>query len=140
MSQHQGHIIFYDGDCLFCDSFIQKVLTRDRQNMFKATSLTSNHAKSLLQRYAVQPADASTMYVLTDVGTINETLLDRSNAALFCLISMGGGYQLLRVAYWVPRFLRDIAYRMIAKIRHRLLPKSTQCALIGPELRDKYLR
>jgi hypothetical protein len=40
---------------------------------------------------------------------------------------------------WIPRPLRDAAYRLVAAIRHRVAGRSNACEIPPPELRGKLI-
>ena len=106
-------IIFYDGECGFCNSTVQFILKK-RSKDFYFVSLQSDKAKKLLEPHSVI-IEVDTIYYLKQ-----DILSERSNAALRILRDIKGLYPLLQIFYLIPRFLRDAIYNSIAKRRHRI--------------------
>jgi predicted DCC family thiol-disulfide oxidoreductase YuxK len=132
------HTLFYDGTCGLCDRFVQRVLARDTEDRFRFAPLQGAYASRVLGAHGVtlapeQPLD--TVYVLTADGR----LLDRSDAALFVAEQLPGRHGLARVAGRLPRALRDLGYRMVARSRYRLFGRRDACAVPTPETRAKFL-
>ena len=106
-------IVFYDGDCGFCNSSVQFILNK-RKRDFYFCPLQSNKAKELLAEHNIT-INLDTIYLLKD-----QSVYDRSSAALQICKGLKGGYPLMIGFYIVPKFIRDIVYNVIAKRRHRL--------------------
>lgn len=118
------NIVFYDGNCGFCNSSVQFILDHKRDAFFFA-SLQSNHAKKWLSPHGVV-INLDTIYFLK-AGK----LYDKSSAALQIAKGLKGLYPLLFIFYLVPKFLRDLFYTYIAKRRHRI--RSGYCMMPDPE-------
>lgn len=143
-------ILLYDGTCGLCNRFVQFVLRRDRNAIFRFASLQSALAASILARYGLDPAELDTVYVVvnpdltsgnpSDRARSNEHLLSRSNAVVFVLHQLGG---IWRVAAFLlqllPNFLRDFAYTAIARHRYRIFGRSESCLLPSPQDRNRFL-
>jgi predicted DCC family thiol-disulfide oxidoreductase YuxK len=74
------------------------------------------------------------------VVTPDGQVLCRSAAVLEFARLLGGSWRLAAIAArLVPRPAADLAYRVIAAIRHRLFDRPSQsCPLLSPELRDRF--
>jgi predicted DCC family thiol-disulfide oxidoreductase YuxK len=58
--------------------------------------------------------------------------------ALLCVLNyVGGPFRMLSAVRFVPRPLRDAAYRLFA--RHRLAFAPASCALPSPQFRERFL-
>lgn len=109
-------IVFYDGDCGFCNRSIKFVLKHQRNNQdFQFASLQSTYCKQEFEKRNYPKPDLSTLYVLE-----NDVLLDKSNAGLTIVKKLRGLYPALLVLKIIPRFIRDKVYDFIAKRRHRI--------------------
>lgn len=106
-------IVFYDGDCGFCNSTVQLILKK-RKREFHFSALQSNFAKKELSQYGIL-IQIDTIYF-----TRNGKCFERSSAALQIAKGMKGLYPLLVGFYIIPRFIRDWVYNGIAKRRHRI--------------------
>lgn len=131
------HIVLYDGVCGLCGHFVQFVLARDPDGHF--AFLPQQH--ELASRWiALEPAaqPPESVAVVTNVGTPEEALLERSDAALFVLGELASPWRHLRHLRWVPRFLRDLVYRGVAAMRYRLFGKKDSCDLPSAAIRQRF--
>lgn len=133
------HIVFFDGVCGLCNKSVQLVLDNDKQGIFRYASLQSNFASQTLAKYGVDAADLDSIRVLADYATDREQLYTRSDAALFVLRQLGGGLAVIGSLTWIPRFIRDCAYKCVASIRYALFGKTDTCRLPDPETRSRFI-
>src|SRR5580704_5625207 len=121
-------ILFYDGVCGLCNRFIQFVLRRDHNAVFRFAPLQSALAASILSRHGANPNDLDTVYVALnsdrkkedptkqDPTQPNEFLLSRSNAVLFVLKQLPGWWRPIAFLLGLlPQFLRDAAYSVVVR-------------------------
>jgi predicted DCC family thiol-disulfide oxidoreductase YuxK len=133
-------ILLYDGVCGPCNRFVQFVLRRDRNAVFRFASLRSAFAATILARHAASPSDLDTLYVVVDHELPDEYLLSRSGAAIFVLKQLPGAWPLLAfLMQLVPKFLRDPAYNVVARNRYRLFGRSEVCAVSSEQDRSRFL-
>jgi predicted DCC family thiol-disulfide oxidoreductase YuxK len=128
-------IILYDGVCGLCNRLVQFILKRDERDYFRFASLQSDWASSLLQGHNLDPQDLDTVYVVIDHGQVSERLLARSDAILFLLGELGGIWKLAALGKVLPRFLRELAYKLVARNRYSVFGKYESCML--PELKHR---
>ena len=127
-----NQIIFFDGVCVLCNGFVDFVLSRDAERIFKFAPLQSDTAKRTLPE--VYTKDVSTV-VLWSQGQV----FLRSDAALMILTQLGGVWGLARIGWIFPAFLRDFVYRIIASQRYNWFGKRDSCRLPTPEERASFL-
>lgn len=123
-------ILLYDGVCGLCNRFVQFVLRRDRNAVFRFASLQSALAARILGRHGADASDLDTVYVVLNHELQEERLLSRSAAVIFVLRELGGpprfSASLLQL---LPRFLRDACYNAVARYRYRIFGRSEVCTL-----------
>jgi predicted DCC family thiol-disulfide oxidoreductase YuxK len=68
-----------------------------------------------------------------------ERVFVRSAAALRVARYLGGPWTLALAAWLVPRPMRDAAYDLVARHRHRLLGATDVCFVPPPEVRARFL-
>ena len=138
-------IVLYDGVCGLCNRTVQFALKHDREGIFRFASLQSALAGRILARHNRDASDLDTVYVVLNcdpsrTGTVDETLLERSDAVLYILRRLGGFWgvagSLLRL---IPRPLRDWGYGIVARIRYRVFGKYETCPLPSAETRARFL-
>ena len=52
---------------------------------------------------------------------------------------LSGGWRWFYHLIYVPRFIRDAAYKLFAKYRYKLFGKKDECMLPSPEIRARFL-
>lgn len=125
-------IIYFDGICTLCNSFIDFVVKRDTQNLFHIASLQGLTAKNNLP--ARDLSLDSVVYV--EDGKIYR----QSDAVLRIFQHLGAGYKIIAaIGHILPRFLRDGIYNLIAKNRYQLFGKKDTCRLPTLAERKKFL-
>lgn len=132
-------IILYDGVCAVCNRFNQLVLRRDHARVFRFASLQSGFARDVLTRYGKDPGDLDTVYVLADYQRSAERLLAKSDAALYVLGRLGGGWRAAALLRVLPRWLRERGYDLFARNRYRLFGRYDTCMLPRPEYTQRFI-
>jgi predicted DCC family thiol-disulfide oxidoreductase YuxK len=146
-------ILLYDGVCGLCNRFVQFILRRDRNAVFRFASLQSALAADVLVRHGLKPGDLDTVYVVVNLDShrpnpdshhpnegMNEFLLARSDAVLFVLNQLGGPWRAAAsLAQLLPKVLRDLAYNAVARNRYRIFGRSESCILPSAEDRNRFL-
>lgn len=109
------HIVFYDGECGFCNTSVQFIL-RYRKKELYFISLQSDTAKKWLQEFNVLP-QLNTIYFLSD-----GMLYSHSSAILRIGRFLKHPYHSMAViGKWLPKRFRDRLYVKIARNRHKIL-------------------
>ena len=132
----QSEWVFFDGDCGFCQRWVQLVVKHDHEGRaFRFAPRKGETFRSLVaaeRREALPPS----ILVLTTDGRI----LSRSSAVLHILEQLGGGWRLMAVVgRTVPTGIREVVYRFVARVRHGLLPTpASACPVVTPELRERF--
>jgi predicted DCC family thiol-disulfide oxidoreductase YuxK len=133
-------IILYDGVCGLCNRFVQFIIRRDGDGVFRFASLQSSLAARILARHAVAPATLDTVYVVLDYELPRESLLSRSDAAIFVLKQLGGSLRPVALSLQLlPKFLRDIYYNIIARHRYRIFGRFDTCPIPSDQDRTRFL-
>ncbi|MFN5169650.1 MAG: thiol-disulfide oxidoreductase DCC family protein [Cyclobacteriaceae bacterium] len=125
-------VILFDGVCNLCNSSVQFVIRNDPSGHFRFAALQSDFARDQLKKFQV--ADGLDSIVLIEDGV----LYTRSTAALRVSRHLRG-WSWLYAFRWVPRFLRDAVYNLIARHRYRLFGRQQECMLPTPELRARFI-
>lgn len=133
-------ILLYDGVCGLCNRLVQFVLRRDRRAVFRFAPLQSALAAQILTRHGADPCDLDTVYLVIDHEQPTEHLLARSDAVLFVLSQLGGFWKFFALfSRIIPRPLRELAYRLVARYRYRFFGRHDSCPLPTPETRSRFL-
>lgn len=131
-------VIGFDGDCLMCSRSIRFVAEEDRADLLRFTPLQSERGGKMEQDAGLSGDDGPALQtMLIDTG---EEVMDRSNAVLAILDSLGGHWRAMAMtARVVPRPLRDALYNFIARRRYGWFGKGDACALPSEELKRRLI-
>ena len=126
-------IIFFDGVCGMCNTFVDIILRADKQGVFLFAPLQGSTAKELLPPQGDDSEEWSMIY-LDEKG-----VHDQSDASLAVYRRLGGLWSVLRLARFVPQALRLPVYRLIARNRYRWFGKKETCRLPTAAERARFL-
>jgi predicted DCC family thiol-disulfide oxidoreductase YuxK len=122
-------ILFFDGECGFCDRSIRFVMARDTGARLRVAPLGGITAAAVLPAFAAALRDVdSVVLYLPSRGADEASVLVYSDAALRILRELGGWWMLPGVVgALVPRWIRDACYKVIAARRMQLFGRITAC-------------
>jgi predicted DCC family thiol-disulfide oxidoreductase YuxK len=124
-----GWVLFYDGECAFCSRAVRQLIARDPQRRIAFAPLQGKLAAELdLSQHAAKQGGTMVLLRESDGG-----IFMRSDALIELARALGGGWRLLALARFIPRWLRDFAYGMVADHRDWLAGKSAACPLPDAE-------
>ncbi len=134
-------ILFFDGECGFCDRAIRFSMSHDVHGRLFAATLNGETARAALQPFASMLAGVdSTVLYLPATLTRDASVQIYSDASLSVLRLLGGGWAVLGVlGHLVPRWIRDGAYKAFAKRRFQLFGRVEACQLWPPDWRARIL-
>ncbi|WP_117883364.1 thiol-disulfide oxidoreductase DCC family protein [Aureibaculum luteum] len=127
-------IILFDGVCNLCNSSVQFIITRDKNNHFIFASLQSDAAQDILLHFKKNNSDFDSI-ILIDNGKIH----DKSSAILKVSRKLGGLWKYSYVFIIVPKFIRDFFYTLIAQNRYKWFGKKDSCMIPTKELKERFL-
>ena len=133
------HLIMYDGVCGLCNHFVQFVLPRDSRKCFRFIALQDSLARRILAGHGRNPDSLDTIGVLTGWKTSEESLLVKSDAALFVLRELGGIWGLVAFGRVLPCGFRDWCYDRVANVRYRLFGRLDVCPVPTKEQRALFI-
>lgn len=126
-------VLFFDGDCAFCSRSVRRILRLDKRGVVSFAPLQGRLAEEVGVAYHAAKTGGTLVLLREEDGRI----FTRSDALIELAQALGGAWKLLRVARWLPKFLRDAMYSMIADNRHRLPGKTDACPLPDPLLMSR---
>src|SRR6266478_3240624 len=122
-----GPVLLYDGLCGFCNGTVQFLLAHDRGGALRFATLQGGLARGVLARHPQLANMDSLILVEHDAGAGEERLFTRSAGALRIARYLGGAWKLALVVAVIPRFVRDAAYDLFARFRHRIFGRYETC-------------
>ncbi|WP_324676787.1 thiol-disulfide oxidoreductase DCC family protein [Hymenobacter sp. GOD-10R] len=135
MSRPSATILF-DGVCNLCNGFVQFIIKNDSAGHFRFASLQSEAGQKLLAARGITAPVTDPESVLLVTAT---SVYSHSTAVLHILRKLGGAWALLYAGIVLPRFMRDAAYRFVARNRYRWFGREEACMLPTPELAKRFL-
>lgn len=131
----EGPIVLFDGVCNLCNGVVRFTIDHDPDGRISFATLQSAAGQRLLDQYGITMDDLET-FVLIEDGAAST----RSTAAARLLRRIGGPWGLLgRLLGLVPRPLRDLGYRLVARSRYRIFGRRDVCMTPGPEIQDRFI-
>lgn len=127
-------IVLFDGICNFCNSSINFVIDHDPEKHFKFASLQSEIGQEILRKYNKNTKNFDSVILLK-----NNTLYEKSAAALEITKHLSGLWKYLTVFGVLPTFFLNFFYDIVAKNRYRIFGKADSCRMPIPELRERFL-
>lgn len=129
-------VIFYDGHCGLCHGAVKWVMARDpRGEVFDFSPL---QGKTFAAAIAAEKRAGLPDSVV--IRTRDGRLLTRSDATIYILDRLEGPWR--RRAQWlklVPRWLRDLFYVAVARMRKILSKPGTVCPVVPAAQRSRFL-
>lgn len=123
--------ILFDGVCNLCNASVNFIIDRDPKGYFRFAALQSDAAKALGEA----PNGDPDSIVLLEDGVRYE----QSTAALRIARRLSGLWPVLYAGIILPRPLRDLVYRFIARNRYKWFGRRDACRLPSPELKARFL-
>lgn len=135
MPDSSASIVLFDGVCNLCNGFVQFIISHDPAGRFRFVALQSEAGQALLSRYGQAAAATPETVMLLEQGQ----LYTHSTAALRIARGLNWPWRGFAALLVLPRFLRDAAYRFVARNRYRWFGRQESCWLPTPELKARFL-
>ena len=128
-------IILFDGVCNLCDSSVQYVIKKDKNDVFRFVPLQSELGTKILQHIGIfnQKIDSIVLY---EPGV---AYYYKSGAVIEISKTLQGFFNYGMLFRILPNSLRDVVYDYVAKNRYKWYGKKESCMIPTPELKSKFL-
>jgi predicted DCC family thiol-disulfide oxidoreductase YuxK len=133
--RNEHPVLLFDGTCALCNGTVQFVLDHERDQALRFAPLQSETASRLLAPHGLAVAAEPETIVLVEAGRA----YTHSAAALRVAAHLRWPWRLAGALVIVPRVLRDLAYRFVARNRYRWFGREEVCRLPSPEHRVRFL-
>jgi predicted DCC family thiol-disulfide oxidoreductase YuxK len=136
-------LVVFDGHCGFCNGFVRWLLRRDRRDRLRFAASSSVAIAPLLARHA-DLLDAGgvpgTVLVFRNPLEPEEQVLIRFAATLALFGELPRPWPAVAAALgWIPNFLSDPMYRLVARWRYRIWGRLESCSIPSAEERERFL-
>ena len=137
-------LVVFDGHCGFCNGFVRWLLRRDRRDRLRFVASESPKVAGLLARHGMGATDfvsgPDTILVVRDPDGPAERVFVRSAAALELFGELPRPWTAMAVVLrWVPSFLSDSLYQLVARWRYRIWGRLEICPVPTAEERARFL-
>lgn len=112
------HLIFFDDTCLFCQRCVGYIKRIDRRSQFEYTSLTGKRAGDILVGKYTHLQKLNTLILVENFKETRPRFWIRSKGVFRILWLIGSWHKLLGVLCFLPSFLIDPLYRLVARYRN----------------------
>ena len=129
-----GPVCVMDANCSLCAHGARWIAHSDRSGEFRIVPLQSELGHALMHHYGMDPADPTSWLYLLE-GRAHSSL----DALMHVGSRLGGVWNFLIVLRIIPRGLRDILYRSVARNRYRWFGTADLCALPDPDVQKRLL-
>lgn len=135
-------LVVFDGHCGLCNGAVRWLLRRDRKNRLRFVASDSPKVAGLLSRHSITGPnpEVETILVVRIQGSAAESVLVRSDAVAALLRELPQPWPTAgAMLALIPRPLRDLGYRLIARWRYRIWGRLGICPLPTVDERDRFL-
>ena len=121
------YLVFFDGECGLCDRTVQWLLNNDDNELLYFAPLQGEEAQRVLPQFDL-PADLDSIVYVRRSDTEAEVFV-YSNAIGEILKLLPIRWSWMRVAWVIPRVIRDSVYRALAARRIQWFGRVDACQL-----------
>ena len=126
-------LVLFDGVCNVCNASVTFIIDRDPAGRFQFASLQSAVGQEVLRRLGRPAADFDSV-ILVENGRFYE----KSDAALRIARHLRG-WRWAWIFRFIPKFLRNLLYNLIARNRYRWFGRRETCRVPTAEERERFL-
>ena len=102
-------------------------------------ALDSMFGRALIERHPEIRGFDSVVYVAPATDGKPERVYTHSSAVIRVGSYLGGWWHLLQLSRILPPFIRDVMYRLVARHRHTLSGRRTQCVIPSAQDQVRFL-
>lgn len=127
-------VVLFDDVCVLCSAWANFLLKNDTDAVFRLASVQSPAGQAILQAFDEPLTDFTTMYLL-EVGAKQSKLYFHSTAFIRVVGRLPLPWRAASAGWLIPRPVRDVLYRLVARNRYKLFGKREACYV--PSAADK---
>jgi len=131
--ENLNNVVLYDGECGFCNFWVQWLLKFDRYNVLRFASLQSEIGQKFLKKNDLNTINFDTLYFIKN----HKIFYHQSSAILEILSSLNIFMKIFLIFKIIPLQIRDKIYQMFSSNRKKL--SNANCLIPTLEQRKKFL-
>ncbi|SMD38666.1 Predicted thiol-disulfide oxidoreductase YuxK, DCC family [Reichenbachiella faecimaris] len=128
------NLVLYDGVCTFCNSSVNFILDHERHAQLHFTPLQSVKGQAILKQFDL-PLDYTDSLLFLNKGA----LYSQARAAFRIAGFLEIPWNWISVFRFLPPFITNFFYRLVAKHRYKLMGQADACILPSPGVRNRFL-
>ncbi|TLX77632.1 DUF393 domain-containing protein [Labilibacter sediminis] len=130
----EEHILLYDGYCNLCHWSVRFVIRNEKCSVIQFAALESDYAKKLLQQYNIDPIHIDSVVFIS-----NQKAFVKSKALVEITLFLKTPYSWFRLFKFVPSFLLDGVYDMVARFRYKIFGKVDYCQIQNHKIKGRLM-
>ena len=120
--ENNKYIIYFDGICGLCNSFISFLVRIDRKYKLRFATLQGKKGKELIKKINFVNSDFETV-----IFQKNDQVYTKSTAVFEIFKTISGFWKILLIFNLLPTSLSDSIYGYISKKRFKIFGKLDKC-------------
>jgi predicted DCC family thiol-disulfide oxidoreductase YuxK len=125
-------ILLFDGVCNLCNSSVDFILRFEKNTQINFSTIQTIESEKLLSNFSNIPITDSVLFIE------NGQLFQESTAALK-IAKYLKYFWILSYLIYLPEWIRDPVYRLLARNRYRWFGKRSTCRFPSNDLKDRFL-
>jgi predicted DCC family thiol-disulfide oxidoreductase YuxK len=140
MTDSRIPVLLYDGECGLCNGVVLFMLRRDPGGRLHFAPLQSEPGQTYLHAQGLPTADFGSLVFVPDWNDQRRgAYLLRTDGALAAFAELDSTWRAMSWLRFVPRFLRDAAYKVISKTRYAIFGVYQPRPLPDPAWEKRFL-
>ena len=138
VSAYAGPVLLFDGECGLCNTLVRVLLKKDRHARLRFAPLQGVFGQAALRAHGLPTEDFDSL-VFLPAGLKGPAVL-RSDGALAALEALGGRHaRLARIERRVPVAIRDLGYKIVARLRYAIFGQHKPSPLPDPAWAERFI-
>jgi len=130
-----GLQVIFDTNCVLCSGVVRTVLQRERDDEITFINAWSDTGLTIAGAHGLTREDLDK----TMLAVRGDDSFTKSDAAFEIMKHLRAPWRWGRIFRFVPRFIRDAVYSLVARNRYRWFSQEEFCLNIPPEQRRRFI-
>tara|TARA_B110000467_G_scaffold26531_1_gene23980 strand:- start:280 stop:684 length:405 start_codon:yes stop_codon:yes gene_type:complete len=127
------HIIFFDGVCNMCNSFVRLIIKLDYKEQFIFCPISSKKGQKIINKFSLDLKNIDSILLLK-----NNKITLKSEAVIEILVSLSLLFRFFLILKILPSKLLDLIYDFIAKYRYKLFGRKESCIIPDEKYKSRF--
>jgi predicted DCC family thiol-disulfide oxidoreductase YuxK len=128
-------VVLYDGTCGLCSKSVRWILRHEADHELVFAPLQGETAAALRARHPEIPTTLDSVVLVDEADRV----WLRSKTFLRVAKHLRAPWRIGYHMRWLPAFVLDLGYRVIARLRYRIWGRADVCDVPAPEQRARFL-